>query len=221
MDLSEHPTQVFLLIENRLVRETLVRLFRKRSDISVVGQGSLTEALRLRDTNCGIVVLDDLEAACSLAANCRAGGPTANSVGMVLIGMEEDAATFFAAVRSGVMAYLLNDASASDVVAAVRAAARGEAVCPPRLCLNLFRFVARTAQEPSPEFTLGSMTGLTLRQQQLMTLVAKGLTNKEIAAQLNLSEFTIKNHMHRIMKQVEAGSRQEAVEALRASSYMG
>ena len=61
--------------------------------------------------------------------------------------------------------------------------------------------------------------GLTLRQQQLVLLVAKGLTNKEIASQLNLSEFTIKNHIHRIMKQVEVESRHDVVQAVRASGY--
>jgi len=58
-----------------------------------------------------------------------------------------------------------------------------------------------------------------LRQQQLVTLVAKGLTNKEIASHLNLSEFTVRNHIHRILKQVDAGSRSEAVETIRAYGY--
>jgi len=58
-----------------------------------------------------------------------------------------------------------------------------------------------------------------MRQQQLVGLVAKGLTNKEIASRLNLSEFTVRNHIHRILKQVNAGSRSEAVQAIRAHGY--
>ena len=58
-----------------------------------------------------------------------------------------------------------------------------------------------------------------MRQQQLMALVAKGLTNKEIASRLNLSEFTVRNHIHRVLKQLDAGSRSEAVEAIRAYGY--
>jgi DNA-binding CsgD family transcriptional regulator len=57
---------------------------------------------------------------------------------------------------------------------------------------------------------------LTLRQRELMNLVAKGLTNKEIAAHLNLSEFTVRNHIHRILKQADVRTRQEAVNALLA-----
>ena len=60
---------------------------------------------------------------------------------------------------------------------------------------------------------------LTLRQQQLVALVAKGLTNKEIASRLNLSEFTVRNHIHRILKQVDAESRSQAVDVIRASGY--
>jgi len=116
-----------------------------------------------------------------------------------------------------VTGYLLKDASASDVVTAVRAVARGEAVCPPQLCHILFRFVAQMAKEMPAQNAL--KPDLTLRQQQLVSLVAKGLTNKEIAARLNLSEYTVRNHIHRILKQVDAESRSEAVETIRAFGY--
>jgi two-component system NarL family response regulator len=132
--------------------------------------------------------------------------------------MGADEEQFIAAIRSGATGYLLQDASASDVVAAVRAVFRGEAVCPPQLCSSLFRFVAQMARE-IPVRNAPPKPDLTLRQQQLVTLVAKGLTNKEIASHLNLSEFTVRNHIHRILKQVDAGSRSEAVETIRAYGY--
>jgi len=59
---------------------------------------------------------------------------------------------------------------------------------------------------------------LTQRQRQLMSLVAMGLSNKEIAANLNLSEFTVKNHIYRVMKQFDAQSRHEAVALIRDAS---
>jgi two-component system NarL family response regulator len=218
--LADSPTQVFLLIENRLVRETLVRLFRKRSDLRVVGQGCSTEAVdEVLGSQCDIVVLDDLHTALLLSPRLLNRVQATGTVGVVLMDMQDDEEQFFAAVRSRVSGYLLNDASASDVVSAVRAVARGEAVCPPRLCLALFRFVAQAAIETPAQIKQESVHGLTIRQQQLISLVAKGLTNKEIAWQLNLSEFTIKNHIHRIMRLVEADSRHDAVEAARASGY--
>jgi two-component system NarL family response regulator len=218
--LPDHATQVFLLVENRLVREILDRLFRKRFDLRVVGQGCSTEALdAILDSPCDIVVLDDLNAASLLGPHLLERLQVTGTVDAVLIDMQDDEEQFLTAVRSGVSGYLLNDASAKDVLSAVRSVARGEAVCPPRLCLALFRFVARAARETLAQIKPGPVRGLTMRQQQLISLVARGLTNKEIASQLNLSEFTVKNHLHRIMKQVEAESRHEAVEAARASGY--
>jgi two-component system nitrate/nitrite response regulator NarL len=211
------PIRAFLLIENRLLREALVRLFRKRSDLIVVGQTSPADETSLDslETECNVLVSDSLLPG-RLPACLAASGGTPAGLKIILIGMQPDEEQFMAAIRSGVTGYLLQDASASDVVAAVRAVFRGEAVCPPQLCSALFRFVA-TTEMPLQNST--AKPDLTLRQQQLVTLVAKGLTNKEIASQLNLSEFTVRNHIHRILKQVDAGSRSEAVETIRAYGY--
>jgi DNA-binding NarL/FixJ family response regulator len=211
--------RIFLLIENRLLRESLIRLFRKRPDLLVVGQSGHGEASprQVLDTSCDVLVANSFQAAW-LPANIALQGEGHAAFKAVLIGMESGEEQFLAAVRAGVTGYLLQDASASDVVAAVRAVYRGEAVCPPELCSTLFRFIAHMVEE-KPVARSVSRPDLTLRQQQLVGLVAKGLTNKEIASHLNLSEFTVRNHIHRILKQVDAGSRSEAVEAVRAHGY--
>jgi two-component system nitrate/nitrite response regulator NarL len=211
--------RVYLLIEGRLLREALSRMLRKRPDLLVVGQSGRSEVSprQVLETQCDVLVTDCCEAVWLPASVALQNGGRA-AFKAILIGMEPAAEQFLAAIRSGVTAYLLPDASASDVVAAVRAVFRGEAVCPPQLCSTLFQFVAQTAKE-MPLQNSASRPDLTLRQQQLVTLVAKGLTNKEIASHLNLSEFTVRNHIHRILKQVDAGSRSEAVETIRAHGY--
>jgi two-component system nitrate/nitrite response regulator NarL len=211
--------RAFLMIENRLLREALVRLFRKRPDLDVVGQTSPADEtpLGILETECNVLVGDSLLVS-RFPADFSVKGRMPAGVKIILIGMEPDEEQFMAAVRSGVTGYLLQDASASDVVAAVRAVFRGEAVCPPQLVSTLFRFVAQMARE-MPFNNSTSKPDLTLRQQQLVSLVAKGLTNKEIASHLNLSEFTVRNHIHRILKQVDAESRSEAVETIRAYGY--
>jgi len=211
--------RVFLMMENRLLREALIRLLRKRSDLVVVSDDGATDptASRLLETQFDVLLIDSIETIWPAAKIARKTSEQ-SSCKAVLIGMEPDEELFLAAVRSGVMGYLLKDASASDLVAAVRAVYRGEAVCPPQLCSTLFRFVAHVVDE-IPVKRSARRPDLTMRQQQLMVLVAKGLTNKEIASQLNLSEYTVRNHMHRILKQVDAGSRSEAVETIRAYGY--
>jgi DNA-binding NarL/FixJ family response regulator len=212
--------RVFLLIVNRLLREALCRLFRKRSEILLVGQAEQTHATtcQILDSKCNVLVIDSCEVnwlAESFAMQSR--GQTAPKA--ILIGMESDEKRFMAAVRAGVTGYLLKDASAQDVVAAVRAVSRGEAVCPPPLCSSLFCFVVQMARG-MPIQGVTSRPDLTLRQQQLVSLVAKGLTNKEIASCLNLSEFTVRNHIHRILKQVHAENRRDAVDLVRAGGFL-
>lgn len=211
--------RVLLLIDNRLLREALVRLFRKKPDLVVVEQptGSVESSGELLEVRCDVLLSDSLVPSRLPACTTEEGGAPSDCK-ILVIGMDADEKRFIEAVRSGVSGYLLQDASAADVVSAVRAVFRGEAVCPPQLCSSLFRFVAQAPKEISlPESS--AKPDLTFRQQQLVTLVAKGLTNKEIASRLNLSEFTVRNHIHRILKQVDAASRSEAVETIRSYGY--
>jgi DNA-binding NarL/FixJ family response regulator len=210
--------RLYLTIQNRLLREALVRLFRKRADLVVAGESSPsdTRAATVFDSQCNVLLLDSLHLAPGSREQAALAAPP-DAVKTILIGMDADEEQFIAAVRAGVLGYLLKDASTGDVIAAVRTVSRGEAFCPPRLCRALFRFVALTPAEfPAHRNT---KPDLTLRQQQLISLVAQGLTNKEIACRLKLSEFTVRNHIHRILKQVDAENRSQAVEAVRSHGY--
>lgn len=137
----------------------------------------------------------------------------------LMIGMEWEEETFLKAVGAGVAGYVLKDASAMDVVASIRAVARDEAVCPPGLCRSLFRYVASTCTN-LPSMRVKSQLGLTRRQQQLVPLLAQGLTNKEIALQLNLSEQTVKNHVHRMLQKVGADDRLSVVEMVKVNQVV-
>lgn len=185
----------------------------------MVGQSGQTDltAQDIQDSNCDVLVVASFHANW-LPENLALKSMRELGFKVVLIGMDADEKQFMAAVRAGVTGFLLKEASASDVVSAVRAVFRDEAVCPSQLCGTLFRFVAQTAKDSRPQ-EVAMRPELRLRQQQLVALVARGLTNKEIASQLDLSEFTVRNHIHRILKQVDAESRSEAVDVIRASGY--
>jgi DNA-binding NarL/FixJ family response regulator len=216
------PIQVYLVVENRLLREALVRLFRKQSDVCVAGQQQPREttAASITASGCDVLLLDFLAAACTknmLADLAAARSP----VNVVLFGMEEDPQCFLNAIRLGISAYLFNDASSEEVISAVRRVVKGEAICPPTLCRLLFKQISEEFWRRSgmADEEACSKLGLTFRQRELIALVAKGMSNKEIASALNLSEYTVKNHVYRIMKQVEADSRQEAVDLIRAGGH--
>jgi DNA-binding NarL/FixJ family response regulator len=220
---SSSSISVYIVAENRLLREALVRLFKNRTGISVFGESRYSDSAseQIAASQCDVLLLDFTAAtlATTLIGELNENAP---EIKIVLFGMDEDTDNFLRAVRCGVRGYVMKEASSAEIIAAVRGVAQGEAICPPRLCMSLIQFVSQESrQRPAMADQRACIKfGLTYRQGQLMTLVAKGLTNKEIAANLNLSEFTVKNHIHRIMKQVHAGNRQEAVNVVLAGGFL-
>jgi len=208
--------RVYVIAENRLLRETLVRLFRKRSEINMVGDACCSESAveDIISTKSELLLLDCFNtnaASDDWLTDLRESIP---EIKIVLFGMDEDPSLFLRAVRLGIAGYVLKNASATDLLEAVRTVAQGEAACPTKFCKVLFKTVASGAADEKYSRATAQFE-LTQRQRQLMSLVAMGLSNKEIAANLNLSEFTVKNHIYRVMKQVDAQSRHEAVTLIR------
>jgi len=216
MSLAVETVQVFILAENRLLREALTRILNKKSDIRVVGASAFAEDIvrQIAGSAPDVLLSDSAAIALSdlrLVSEVRAAIP---GVKVVMIGMEADRETFMRGVRDGIVGYVLKDASAMEVAACVRAVANGEAVCPAPLSLALFEQVAKQNSH-SGHFTFRHHLGLTRREQQLLHMISRSLTNKEIAAQLNLSEQTVKNHVHRMLRKLGASDRLAAVELCR------
>jgi two-component system response regulator DegU len=214
---------VFLATENRLLRDTLARLLRKQSGIRVAGMVANPENIsgQVQESACD-TVLTDFSPGSSNALLLRTLREENSQLKIILIGMEDDAETFMNAVRLGARGYVLKDASALEIVTAIRRVSRGEAICPANLCAVLIEHVWNEERRrvQSPCSAGANSNRLTHRQVQLMNLVADGLSNKEIATSLNLSQYTVKNHLRRVMRQVEATNRYDAVEFMRASGLL-
>lgn len=210
-----------ILSNNRLLRESLARILNKRPDIQVeaVQQLSPSGCDEVFESRADILLLDSVPFLQTEAERMKSLRANAGAMKLVLVAMDEDAHMFMKAVRVGALGYVLKDASAMDVVAAVRSVAQGEAVCPPRMSKLLFDYVRRHTSD-LPNARTRARLGLTRREQELIPLIARGLTNKEIASQLNLSEQTIKNHIHRIIHKVGVGDRLGAVEACQATQAL-
>jgi two-component system NarL family response regulator len=203
---------VFVLAENRLLREALLRVFAKKNEIRVVGSNSYTPDIheQIMATTPAIIVLDSIglsRSSAQLISTIRSAIP---DVKLVMVDMDADELTFLRAIREGVVGYVLKDASAIELVSAIRSVAAGEAICPPSLTAALFRYASRPPNTVS-SISWGAELGLSRREQQLMTLLRDGLTNKEIASQLSISEQTVKNHVHNIMHKLGARDRLSAV----------
>lgn len=199
---------VSILSCNRLLRETIARILTYKRNFDVVA----TEAPGLIPSGIGLAHAPDVWVSDSLHDFVKQLLPHQlqwkheRSVACVLIAMPDEAKHFLTAVRYGVLGYVLQEASPIDVIAAIRAVARGEAVCPPHLARVLFDFVASQKSDFQNDRARKQFR-LTRREQQLIPLVGRGLTNKEIATHLNVSEQTVKSHIHRILRKTGVDDR--------------
>jgi len=228
---KEAKPRVFVSAENRLLREALSRMLSKNGDIEVIGgeaaeppqkpgQGEdLRRLAALTKEDAEILLLSskgNLDQDLSAIRKIRAATP---DVLILLIDVAGDEINFLQCIRAGVRGYLPRDASAEDVVEAVTAIHEGKAVCPGALCAVLFRYMEREAT-CFPSASVHQRLGLTRREQQLIPLVAEGLTNKEIANRFCLSEQTVKNHLYRMKQKIGADDRLSIVQMCRTQGFM-
>ena len=127
---------------------------------------------------------------------------------VVVLTMNEDPDSVFAALRAGARGYLLKESSADDVRRVIEGVTRGEAVFGPKVAEHVVRFFAgggtgSPATAPFPH--------LTTREREVLDLMARGLDNASIARRLFLSEKTVRNRVSDILAKLQAGTRAEAV----------
>jgi DNA-binding NarL/FixJ family response regulator len=214
---SAQPLRIIVADDQASVREGLVLLLGALPDIDVVGSapdGEQAIALVAEHGPDAILmdlhmpVLDGIETTRRLTAEYP-------KVAIVVLTTYLDDTSVLEALRAGARSYLTKDADRKDIAHALRAASDGLAVFDPRVHAALMN--AASAQ-PSAASGAGSSAdagsgadlpdGLTQREAEILTLIAQGLTNPEIAAQLFLSSHTIKTHINRIFS--KTGSRDRA-----------
>jgi len=198
----ESKISVLILSRNRILRESIAHILTNKREFQVFEAEPSGSSCSPDDYH----VAPDVWVSDSLQCLIDSSGhpferKDGRRAGCVLVAMQDDTRQFLETVSYGALGYVLQEASAVDVVAAIRGVAQGEAMCPPRLMRTLFDYVASHrndahAARARKEFQL------TRREQQLVPLVSRGLTNKEIAAQLSVSEQTVKNHIHRILRKI-------------------
>jgi len=207
------PLRIVIADDQASVREGLVLLLGGLPDIEVVGAAADgQQALELVASHepdailldLHMPVLDGLGATRRLAAEHP-------GVAVVVLTTYADDSSVMDALHAGARSYLTKDADRADIARALRAAAGGLTVLDPRVHAMLLQAASAPAK-PGAEQAPGAAgplpDGLTQREAEILTLIARGLTNPEIAAQLFLSNHTIKTHINRIF--AKTGSRDRA-----------
>ena len=210
-----NPTQTRVAIADGhlLVRGAVTALLDAEDDVVVAGvAGDSEEALAVTVRERPDVVLVDLDlpGADGLETTRRIlADPALEGVHVIVLSPTDDDDTLFGALRAGASGFLLRDTEPAELLEAVRAVARGDALLSRGVTRRLIAEVASQPDRyrPSPD----ELEELTAREREVMALVARGLSNQEIAERLVISLATAKTHVSRALRKVDARDRAQLV----------
>jgi len=201
---------VVLIEDNRLLREGLTALLETHAEFQVVGTAEDADAglLRVREAKPHVVLLDAFlgtQDSHQLVEKMRNAAPSTRVIMMDLMPVQED---FGALIKAGASGFILKDATVEDFVATIRSVAEGVDVVPRALTGRLLSLVAEHAVVRRTPALQGAMR-MTTREQEITSLIAEGLSNKEIAQRLDIATYTVKSHVHNILEKLALHTRLE------------
>jgi NarL family two-component system response regulator LiaR len=195
--------RVLLVDDHPVVRQGLHALLSTHEGIEVVGEADDGEAAvaAAERFSPDVVLMDVVMPGMDGVEALRLIGERRPQTRVVMLTSYADERRAMEAVDAGASGFLLKDASPRDVAAAIRAAHRGEAVLHPAVAAKL---LAERRRPPAAH------ADLTARELEVLRLIARGLQNKQIAAQLHLSEKTVKTHVSAILRKLDVTDRTQA-----------
>lgn len=207
------PIVVGIIHVSSLIREGIKDLLSRQPGLQVAGTFDNARQLLTQPIQGDQILLYDLgtshQDGPALMTELRQRVPLAK---ILVFGVADDDQAIIECIRAGASGCILQDASLDDLVAAIRSLAQGTAPMSPRVITTLFSYVARLqAGDDRPP-----VTPLTPREEQILQLIAEGLTNKEIGQQLFLQPQTVKNYVHLVLQKLNLRHRLEVIRAMRS-----
>ncbi|WP_131745934.1 response regulator transcription factor [Frankia sp. Cppng1_Ct_nod] len=200
------PIRVFVLDDHEIVRRGMRELLESQGDIKVVGEAGLAaEALRrIPALRPDVAILDARlpdGSGIDVCRDIRSGTP---EVPCLILTSHDDDEALFAAIMAGAAGYVLKQIRGNDLIGAVRTVASGQSMLDPAVTQR----VLTRLRDGAPEDRL--LSALSERERQILSLIAEGLTNRQIASRIHLAEKTVKNNVSSILEKLGLTSRTQA-----------
>jgi two-component system, NarL family, response regulator DevR len=200
------PLRIFLVDDHEVVRRGVRDMLEVEDDFEVVGEaGSVEEALhRVAATRPDVAVLDVRLPDGSGVELCRELRSTYPGIVCLMLTSFDDDEALFEAIVAGASGYVLKQVKGSDIVTAVRQVGAGRSLLDPALTARVTeRLRAGTVEDPR-------LAGLSAQERRVLDLLADGLTNRQIAAEMFLAEKTVKNYVSNLLAKMGMSRRTEA-----------
>ncbi len=203
--------RILVADDDHLMRAGLIELLTVDPDIDIVGEAAsgrdaIEEVGRLRPD---VVLMDIRMPDLDGIAATRSIADTGSHTRILILTTFEQDDYVFGSLRAGASGFLLKRTRPEDLIAAVHTIAAGESLLSPSVTR---RVIDRMAQQPTPDFANQTHLGaLTTREREVLTLIARGLSNREIAVALFVEESTVRSHVKRILMKLHLRDRVQAV----------
>jgi DNA-binding NarL/FixJ family response regulator len=215
--------RILIADDHTLFREGLRALLTALADCEVVGEAATgEEVISKAGALLPDVILMDIQmpGLNGIEATQRI-LHTSPHIGIIVVTMLEDSDSVFAAMRAGARGYVLKGADKAEMLQAIRAVSRGEALFGPAIARRLKNFFQELRADSKTGIPLRAFPELTDREHEVLDLIAQGHNNKDIAEHLTLSPKTVSNHISNIFSKLQVADRAQAIVRARRAGLGG
>jgi len=207
------PIKVLIADDHAFYREGVRAFLNNTPDIEVVGEaGNGEEAIaKSKDLAPAVILMDLKMPGMNGIEATRRIHETDSMIGVLVLTMFDDDDSVFAAMRAGARGYLLKDADKDEVVRAIVAVERGEAIFSPAIAQRMIQYFSSAPSASSGKRQPGEFSELTERELEILNLIAKGDNNNTIANKLSLSIKTVQNYVSSILTKLQVTDRAQAI----------